>query len=106
MTTLLDQKTAALQKANGVRKFRAAFKRNVARMNYGMALVTVAEVLEDNPEELRSMPVAELLGAVPRLGRVKVDALLRHAGASPFFTVGMLPERQRRLLVNQLRMRA
>jgi hypothetical protein len=94
----LQQRRDALERANVVRTERARLKRE---MKAGRVLV--ADLLADPPEFIETMKVWDLLVAVPKLGRVKVNAMLRKEAVSPAKTVGGLSVRQRALLVERLR---
>lgn len=98
----LDQRLANLDTANRVRMVRASLKRNVAGMTRPSALEFVAEIIEENPEELRTMPVADLLGAIPKVGRGKAARLMRESGIPYHARVGQLTVRQRQNLARKL----
>ena len=55
------------------------------------------------PEYLQTAKVFDLLLAVPKYGRVKVNRILTHCRISPSKTIGGLSERQRNELVSYLR---
>ena len=56
-------------------------------------------LLLDPPEYLQTAKVFDLLLAVPKYGRVKVNRILTHCRISPSKTIGGLSERQRNELV-------
>jgi hypothetical protein len=89
----LEQRMRALGNANRIRIFRAGLKRDV-RAGRADALA----VLRDPPADTQTMKVFELLLAMPKYGRVKVNRLLAREQISPSKTVGGLSERQRRAL--------
>ena len=60
-------------------------------------------LLLDPPEYLATAKVFDLLLAVPKYGRVKVNRILTHCRISPSKTIGGLSERQRNELVSYLR---
>ena len=60
-------------------------------------------LLLDPPEYLLTAKVFDLLLAVPKYGRVKVNRILTHCRISPSKTIGGLSERQRNELVSFLR---
>ena len=60
-------------------------------------------LLLDPPEYLLTAKVFDLLLAVPKYGRVKVNRILTHCRISPSKTIGGLSERQRNELVSYLR---
>jgi hypothetical protein len=86
----LEQRRDALVRANEARSARARLKVDVKARR-----VSAADVIADPPELIEGMKVVELLLAVPKVGRVRVDKRLRVAGISPSKTVGGLTGRQR-----------
>ena len=60
-------------------------------------------LLLDPPEYLLTAKAFDLLLAVPKYGRVKVNRILTHCRISPSKTIGGLSERQRNELVSYLR---
>lgn len=85
-----DQRMAALGQANAVRTYRANLKRDVkaGRKN-------IVDLLINPPEKIETMKVVDLLLSTPKMGRVKVDKLLRQCHISPSKTVGGMSQRQR-----------
>jgi hypothetical protein len=96
----LVQRMEALQRANDIRSRRAQLKRD---LKAGRALIH--ELLLDPPEYLDSAKVFDLLLAVPKYGRVKVNKILSTCRISPSKTIGGLSERQRTELVELMRRR-
>ena len=92
------QQKDALQKANEVRSARAQLKRELKA-----GRVQIQGILLDPPENLQTLKVSEVLLAVPKYGRVKVNALLTRCRISPSKTLGGLSERQRHELVGNFR---
>jgi hypothetical protein len=90
----------ALQRANSIRTRRAKLKRDLKAGRQ-----PIDELLLSAPEYLETAKVFDLLLAVPKYGRVKVNKILSHCKISPSKTVGGLSERQRRELVDFLRRR-
>ena len=88
----------ALQRANDVRTRRAQLKRDLkaGRTNIGVLLL-------DPPESIQTAKVFDLLLAVPKYGRVKVNRILNVCRISPSKTIGGLSERQRNELVSHFR---
>lgn len=86
----LDQRRAALQRANKVRVYRAKLKRDIKAER-----VSVDALLADPPAEIATMKVYELLRAMPKVGRIKADKALRKSRTSPSKTVEGLTPRQR-----------
>jgi hypothetical protein len=94
----LTQRMDALKRANDIRTRRARLKRD---LKAGRASIHV--LLLDPPEYLETAKVFDLLLAVPKYGRVKVNRILTQCRISPSKTVGGLSERQRNELVSFLR---
>lgn len=84
--------------ANEIRTRRAQLKRDLKA-----GKVTIDELLLDPPEWLGSAKVFDIILAVPKYGRVKVNRILNHCRISPSKTIGGLSERQRAELVTLLR---
>lgn len=93
----IEQRLAALKRANHIRSHRARLKREVASGRRHVAAVLVA----DDPL-LDTMKVWDLLIAQPKRGRVKVNNLLTRLRISPSKTVGGLSARQRNELLEYL----
>lgn len=88
------QRTDALRRANAVRAARARLRRRIAAGER-----SASEVLADCPPEVRSMPVADLLGAQHRWGEARVGRTLRRVPVGERKPLGELTDRQRRALV-------
>lgn len=95
-----QQRREALKRANGVRMRRAGLKRDL-----DAGRVTVYPYLLDPPEWLLTAKVAEILLAIPKYGRVKVNRALTQCRISPSKTFGGLSPRQREELVAHLQHR-
>jgi len=93
----LDQRMAALERANGIRTARAELKRD---LKAGRARIT--DLLSSPPEYLLTAKVFDILLAVPKYGRVKANRVLTQCRISPAKTIGGLSERQRDELVTRL----
>lgn len=93
----LDQRTAALKRANLIRVARADLKKN---LKTGAA--NVIDVLRDPPSELATMKVFDLIAALPKKGDVKAARLLNVNLISHRKTVGGLSDRQREALIAEL----
>lgn len=95
-----NQRMSALDRANKIRTYRADLKRDIkaGREN-------VIHMLLDPPENIETMKIFNLMLSVPKMGRVKVDKLLRQCRISPSKTIGGMSERQRNELVLILRRR-
>jgi hypothetical protein len=94
----LVQRMDALHRANEIRTKRAQLKRDLKAGRY-----SIHKLLLEPPEYVGTAKVVDMLLAVPKYGRVKVDKILRQCKISPSKTVGGLSERQRNELVSLLR---
>ena len=88
----------ALKRANDIRVRRAQLKKDLKD-----GRVQVEEVLIDPPEYVETAKVFDMLLAVPKYGRVKVNKVLVQCRISPSKTIGGLSQRQRTELVSMLR---
>ena len=87
----------ALARANEIRSLRAQLKRDLKA-----GRLSIQQLLLDPPEYLETAKVFDMLLAVPKYGRVKVNKILTHCRISPSKTIGGLSERQRAELVSLL----
>jgi hypothetical protein len=94
----LVQRMEALQRANDIRSRRAQLKRD---LKAGRA--SIHKLLLEPPAYLETAKVFDMLLAVPKYGRVKVNKILQQCRISPSKTIGGLSERQRSELVGMLR---
>ena len=94
----LDQRMEALQRANDVRVRRAQLKRDLKA-----GRESIETILLDPPEWVETAKVFDMLLAVPKYGRVKVNKVLVQCRISPSKTIGGLSQRQRTELVSMLR---
>jgi hypothetical protein len=90
----LTQRLDALERANEVRTKRAQLKRN---LRAGRA--SIQELLLAPPDYIETAKVFDMLLAVPKYGRVKVNKCLTQCRISPSKTIGGLSQRQRDELV-------
>ena len=97
----LTQRMDALKRANDVRTRRAQLKRDLRS-----GRTQIHGLLLDPPEYLQTAKVFDLMLAVPKYGRVKVNRILTQCRISPSKTIGGLSERQRDELVSYLRPRS
>jgi hypothetical protein len=88
----------ALQRANAIRTRRAQLKRDLKAGRQ-----SVHNLLLDPPQYVETAKVFDMLLAVPKYGRVKVNKVLTSCRISPSKTIGGLSERQRTELVAMLR---
>ena len=100
MTPAPPQHMLALGRANEVRLARALLKRRVRA-----GRVNVCEVIAGCPPEADGMTLLDLLDSQPRWGTYRCSKLLERLGLAEHKTVGSLTERQRNLLVDELRER-
>jgi hypothetical protein len=96
----LVQRMDALQRANQIRTRRAQLKRDLKG-----GRVSIHELLLDPPDYVETAKVFDMLLAVPKYGRVKVNKILNVCRISPSKTIGGLSQRQRTELVALLRRR-
>jgi hypothetical protein len=94
----LNQRMDALARANVVRSARAQLKRDLKA-----GRCSIDALLMQPPEYLETAKVFDMLLAVPKYGRVKVNKMLLGCRISPSKTIGGLSERQRTELVSLLR---
>ena len=90
----------ALKRANEIRTRRARLKRDLKAGRQ-----QIHGLLLDPPEYLQTAKVFDLLLAVPKYGRVKVNKILSQCRISPSKTIGGLSQRQRTELVELMRRR-
>jgi hypothetical protein len=94
----LQQRMDALQRANLIRMRRAQLKRDLKAGRQ-----TIQDLLLEPPEFVETAKVFDMLLAVPKYGRVKVNKVLQQCRISPSKTIGGLSQRQRTELVSMLR---
>ena len=94
----LDQRMEALKRANNIRSSRAKLKKDLKG-----GKTSIQSLLLDPPEYVETAKVFDMLLAVPKYGRVKVNKVLQLCRISPSKTIGGLPQRQRTELVSMLR---
>lgn len=86
------QRMDALQRANGIRTYRARLK---VDMKAGRVDVVKLLTARDLDPMIETMKVFDLLLAVPKTGRVKANKALRQCRMSPSKTIGGMSPRQR-----------
>lgn len=94
----LLQRMDALARANQIRTQRAQLKRDLKS-----GRLSIHQLLTQPPEYVETAKVFDMLLAVPKYGRVKVNKILASCRISPSKTIGGLSERQRSELVSLLR---
>jgi len=92
-----NQRLAALARANEIRSQRAQLKRDLKG-----GRISIQQLLGKPPSYLETAKVSDMLLAVPKYGRVKVNKILHTCRISPSKTIGGLSERQRAELVTLL----
>ena len=88
----------ALNRANEIRTKRAQLKRDLKG-----GRTSIHDLLSNPPDYLETAKVFDMLLAVPKYGRVKVNKILVQCRISPSKTIGGLSARQRDELVAALR---
>ena len=96
----LTQRLDALERANEVRTKRAQLKRDLKG-----GRTSIHSLLLDPPAYVETAKVFDMLLAVPKYGRVKVNKILATCRISPSKTIGGLSQRQRDELVDLMRRR-
>src|SRR5690349_21955080 len=96
----LVQRMDALQRANEIRIRRAQLKRDLKAGRQ-----SIHKLLLGPPDYLETAKVFDMLVAVPKYGRVKVNKILTQCRISPSKTIGGLSQRQRAELVALMRRR-
>jgi hypothetical protein len=94
----LTQRLDALDRANEIRTRRARLKSDLKA-----GRTSIDAVLLDPPPFVETAKVFDMLLAVPKYGRVKVNKILGQCRISPSKTISGLSERQRKELVALLR---
>ena len=93
----LNQRMDALARANQIRIKRAQLKRDLKA-----GRLSIHTLLLQPPEYLETAKVFDMLLAVPKYGRVKVNKILVQCRIAPSKTIGGLSERQRTELISLL----
>jgi hypothetical protein len=93
----LNQRMDALARANRIRTERAQLKRDLRA-----GRLSIHKLLLDPPEYIETAKVFDMLLAVPKYGRVKINKILAHCRIAPSKTIGGLSERQRSELISLL----
>jgi len=91
------QRMRALERANQLRRARAALKRQVAR-----GQVAAADVILTCPDEATHMPICQLLASQRGWGEVRCRAFLNRISLREDKPVGSLTERQRLAIASLL----
>jgi len=96
----LNQRMDALARANRIRTERAQLKRDLKA-----GRLSIHKLLLNPPEYVETAKVCDMMLAVPKYGRVKVNKILGTCRISPSKTIGGLSQRQRAELVELMRRR-
>src|SRR2546430_17406832 len=97
----LNQRMDALARANQIRIKRAQLKRDLKAGRR-----TIHSLLLDPPDFVETAKVFDMLLAVPKYGRVKVNKILAHCPIAPSKTIGGLSQPQPSELIPLLPHRA
>jgi hypothetical protein len=95
--TPAPQRLRALERANEVRLARAELKRRIAEGE-----LSAAEVILENPPEVQTWTVGELLRSQRRWGGTRCRKFLSRNQISEVKRIETLTERQRHLIIAQL----
>jgi hypothetical protein len=93
-----EQRMVALERAQEVRLGRAQLKRDI-----GAGQRPIDALLVDPPDFIETMKLFDLILALPKYGRVKVNKVLAQCRVAPGKTIGGLSPRQRDEVVSLLR---
>ena len=94
----LAQRMAALGNANEVRTYRANLKRDIKA-----GRTSIHNLLLEPPELIETMKLFDLMLAMPKYGRTKINRILQQCRISPAKPIGELSTRQRTEIVSMLR---
>src|SRR5260370_32855507 len=93
----LNQRMDALARANEIRIKRAQLKRDLKSGRR-----SIHSLLLEPPEWVETAKVFDMLLAVPKYGRVKVNKILAHCRIAPSKTIGAPSDRQRTGVISLL----
>lgn len=96
----MDQRMMALARANEVKDFRAAVRRQLKARE-----LHIADVVEDPPAECRKVPALDLLGWAPRVGSYRAQIILKDLVFGVHTPIGQIDQRRRHELARRLRER-
>ncbi len=97
MANSIQQRNDALTRANYIRTFRNKLKRDLK-----VGKVELTQVMANPPQEIESMKIVDLLLATPKIGRHRVNLLLRTFKFSPALAIGDMTPRQRDMLCREI----
>lgn len=95
--TTQQQRQAALHKANRHRTARAQAKLALKRRD-----LAPSDLLTEVPEWAATMTVADVLRAIPKIGKVKANSLCMRLAIRPSQAIGRLTKRQRLIVLAAL----
>ncbi|MEJ4112458.1 integration host factor, actinobacterial type [Corynebacterium kroppenstedtii] len=93
-----EQRAAALEKAAQARKARAELKEKLKKGDTNLQVVLKKA---DQDEILGKMKVSALLEALPKVGKVKAQEIMKELEIAPTRRLRGLGERQRRALLER-----
>ncbi len=93
----LSQRNDALVIANRIRLNRAQVKRDLKT-----GKVSIVNLLEDPPESIYTMPVWELIKAIPYVGVSRISRMTKSCTVSQRRTIGNLTDREHAELLETL----
>lgn len=96
----MEQRLKALARANHIRFYRADLKGQIAKGQ--ISLDDLICMIEDPPEELRTMRLSHLLCAVPGVGPIKTRKVLKYAKLNESTTVDGACEVSRAALFSRM----
>jgi hypothetical protein len=94
----LEQRMEALERANEIRSLRAQLKRDLKG-----GRKAIEEVLSRPPDYLATMTILDLLIWTPKRKRIRASQVLRRCHITRSRTIGALTERQREIIIAELR---
>ena len=103
---MLAQKRQALAKAERIRLGRAILLRRMSALSRRESCAMAADLVEDVPDVLMTLPMLDFLARVRRVGDTTAEKLMAAARVGLSVTVGSATPRQRAALAGALRLRA
>ena len=98
-----EQRMDALKGANAIRGEAADIRRELKPMKLRDAKERLAGLIEQGNAAILSRPTGQVLLMVPRIGSAKADHIMAAAGVRVPRKLRELSERQRAVIVDQLR---
>jgi hypothetical protein len=93
----MQQRMAALRKANVIRMDRSQLKKDLKA-----GKVPIFDLLLEPPERLASMKIIDLILAAPKHGRVRANKVLRQCQISTSRELGGLTSRERAEIISKM----